>query len=101
MTKKIKVSSPGRICLFGEHQDYLSLNVIPGAINLRCNIEGKISESGEISINDLGYKKIFKIPLGKNISNKPLFLKKDDYFKLIYLIISFYHQNSNPFLGYF
>jgi len=31
----IRVSSPGRVCLFGEHQDYLGLDVIAAAINLR------------------------------------------------------------------
>jgi galactokinase len=36
----IKVSSPGRICLFGEHQDYLDLEVIAAAINLRILVEG-------------------------------------------------------------
>ena len=29
------ISSPGRICLFGEHQDYLGLPVIPMAIDRR------------------------------------------------------------------
>lgn len=29
-------SAPGRICLFGEHQDYLGLPVTAAAINLRC-----------------------------------------------------------------
>ncbi len=33
------VSSPGRICLFGEHQDYLGLPVIAAAISLRLTIE--------------------------------------------------------------
>lgn len=32
---KIAVSTPSRICLFGEHQDYLGLEVIAVAINLR------------------------------------------------------------------
>jgi galactokinase len=34
------VSTPGRICLFGEHQDYLLLPVIPAAISLRIAVEG-------------------------------------------------------------
>jgi galactokinase len=34
--KIITVSSPGRICLFGEHQDYLGLPVIAAAINQRA-----------------------------------------------------------------
>lgn len=37
----LRVSSPGRICLFGEHQDYLDLEVIAAAISLRFFIEGK------------------------------------------------------------
>ena len=32
-------SAPGRICLFGEHQDYLGLPVVAMAINLRFSIE--------------------------------------------------------------
>lgn len=36
--QSIRVSSPGRICLFGEHQDYLHLPVIPCAISLRLSI---------------------------------------------------------------
>lgn len=33
-------SAPGRICLFGEHQDFLGLPVIAGAINLRFYVRG-------------------------------------------------------------
>jgi galactokinase len=32
------ISAPGRICLFGEHQDYLGLPVVPMAINKRLSI---------------------------------------------------------------
>lgn len=34
-------SAPGRVCLFGEHQDYLNLPVIPCAISLRTNIKAE------------------------------------------------------------
>jgi galactokinase len=37
----LRLSTPGRLCLFGEHQDYLNLPVIPCAISLRLAIEGK------------------------------------------------------------
>jgi galactokinase len=37
----LRVSSPGRVCLFGEHQDYLDLPVISMAISLRIAVEGK------------------------------------------------------------
>ena len=38
--KKLTVSAPGRICLFGEHQDFLGLPVVAAAIDLRIYVEG-------------------------------------------------------------
>ncbi len=38
---ELRVSSPGRICLFGEHQDYFGLAIIAAAIDLRITIAGK------------------------------------------------------------
>jgi galactokinase len=38
MQKNGSISSPGRICLFGEHQDYLGLPVIPMAVNRRLRL---------------------------------------------------------------
>ena len=35
------VSTPGRICLFGEHQDYLGLPVIAAAISKRIQVKGQ------------------------------------------------------------
>jgi len=40
------VSAPGRICLFGEHQDYLGLPVIAAAINRRIRAEVQFSCDG-------------------------------------------------------
>lgn len=39
MSRVIKVSNPSRLCLFGEHQDYLGLEVVAVAINLRFSAE--------------------------------------------------------------
>lgn len=36
-SKTIQIDAPGRICLLGEHQDYLGLEVISGAMNLRVH----------------------------------------------------------------
>jgi galactokinase len=36
----LRVSAPGRICLFGEHQDFLGLAVVAAAIDRRIYIEG-------------------------------------------------------------
>ncbi|NUO79558.1 GHMP kinase [candidate division KSB1 bacterium] len=40
MLRTLTISTPGRICLFGEHQDYLGLPVIAAAISLRMRISG-------------------------------------------------------------
>ncbi|MEG2597305.1 MAG: galactokinase family protein, partial [Oscillospiraceae bacterium] len=37
----ITVSTPSRICLFGEHQDYLGLEVIASGINLRFSTKAE------------------------------------------------------------
>ena len=41
INKNLEVSTPGRICLFGEHQDYLGLPVIAMGISLRSIIKGQ------------------------------------------------------------
>lgn len=48
--KSAEVSTPGRICLFGEHQDYLGLPVIPCAISLRIRLEGSRRADREVHI---------------------------------------------------
>ncbi|MBK8947111.1 MAG: GHMP kinase [Ignavibacteriae bacterium] len=37
----LKISTPGRVCLFGEHQDYLHLPIIASAISRRIVVQGK------------------------------------------------------------
>jgi galactokinase len=52
----IEVSTPGRICLFGEHQDYLLLPVIPAAISLRVSIKASVRDDQKIVLHlpDIG-----------------------------------------------
>ena len=45
MNEKGSISSPGRICLFGEHQDYLGLPVIPMAINKRLKLNYQLKKN--------------------------------------------------------
>ena len=65
----MKIISPGRICLFGEHQDYLGLPVIAMSISLHSTITGEknrsqkftiqkvdLNEIEEFSVDDLQYK---------------------------------------------
>ncbi len=73
----LNVSAPGRICLFGEHQDYLGLPVIPTAISLRVSIEGSKSNDKKIVIHlpDINETESFSI-------NTPVeYVKERDYFR--------------------
>lgn len=73
------VSTPGRICLFGEHQDYLELPVIAAAISKRIQIEGDFREDTIVhfSLPDIGAEETFEL-------NYPLvYTKERDYFKSV------------------
>lgn len=84
MIKKQSYSAPGRVCLYGEHQDYLKLTVIPAAINLRTTLSIERNNSNEIRVEsvDLEMSDTFKI--GEDIS-----LAKDefDYIRAIIMVL--------------
>jgi galactokinase len=71
---KLTVSSWGRICLFGEHQDYLELPVIAAAINLSITITGTPRTDHHIILDlpDVGERREFK--LGHEL---PYFYERD------------------------
>ena len=77
MPKQISVSAPGRICLFGEHQDYLGLPVITAAINLRIHVAGNFSNDDKVRIDcpDVGEYDAFSLLYPLRYS------KERDYFK--------------------
>ena len=50
MNQNIVVSTPGRICLFGEHQDYLGLPVIAAAISKRIQVSGRRRHDNQVVI---------------------------------------------------
>ena len=77
MNKIIKVSTPGRICLFGEHQDYLGLPVIAAAISRRVNITGHILNDSKaiIHLPDIRRKLSF------DIYPEMPYVHKRDYFR--------------------
>lgn len=74
---EIHVSAPGRICLFGEHQDYFGLPIIAAAINLRIFISGRKNQKNQFDIDlpDIGEKEI--LPLGEELE----YDKERDYLK--------------------
>jgi galactokinase len=74
--QEINIYSPGRICLFGDHQDYLGLPVIACAIDKRLHLKAipNASEEFHILMPDLGQERV--IPISENFKN----LKAQDYF---------------------
>lgn len=46
--KLIIIEAPGRICLLGEHQDYLGLDVISGAMNLKVKLTAQPAKNDAI-----------------------------------------------------
>jgi galactokinase len=47
---KISISAPGRICLFGEHQDYFGFPVVAAAIDLRATIHSESLEERTVEL---------------------------------------------------
>jgi len=47
----IKIATPGRICLFGDHQDYLGLPVIACAIDRYMHLEARPNDFGVFRID--------------------------------------------------
>ena len=72
----MEVTTPGRICLFGEHQDYLGLPIIAMAISLRISIIGKKRNDKQVVISksDLNETEYFLL-------NDLKYSKHQDYFK--------------------
>ncbi len=72
----MEISTPGRICLFGEHQDYLGLPVIAMAISLRVRIVGKKRKDRQVILHkpDLKTTENFLI-------DDSSYVKKRDYFR--------------------
>ncbi len=63
MIKEISVKAPARICLFGDHQDYLGLPVIACAIDKFINLKAKENDSRVFNIQmpDIGTQSILDL----------------------------------------
>ena len=66
---KILSTAPGRICLFGDHQDYLKLPVIACAINRFINIEATPNEKSVFDFNLLDLNKKTQIDFKSDFNN--------------------------------
>lgn len=78
-----KISTPGRICLFGEHQDYLKLPVIAAAINRRVAVSfsSRPDQQIAISLPDIGEKD------GFHLDDASTYRKDRDYFKSCIVVL--------------
>lgn len=90
----IKIQSPGRICLFGDHQDYLGLPVIACAIDRYIQMTATPNDKSYFDINlvDIGKK--------RRIAIDDLFpvLNKRDYFASALRVLR--RENCIPDKGY-
>ncbi len=77
MKNELEISTPGRICLFGEHQDYLNLPIIASAIALRISIMGHKRNDRKVAIElpDINSEESF------SISDPIVYDKQRDYLK--------------------
>ena len=73
----LRVSSPGRMCLLGEHQDYFGLAIIAAAVDLRITISGTPRSDGRIVIDmpDIGEREELRT------DREMAYDKKRDYLK--------------------
>lgn len=80
----IKISTPGRICLFGEHQDYLGLPVIAAAISRRVDMAGKHRADKQIIIHlpDIGSELLIEVS-----ETRMPYQQKRDYFRSGYNVL--------------
>ncbi|MFQ5649416.1 MAG: mevalonate kinase [bacterium] len=80
----LSVSAPGRICLFGEHQDYLLLPVIACAISLRLQVDGRRRRDLAVCLNlpDTGGTERFEI------TGRLPYVKERDYFRSVVNVLA-------------
>ncbi|MFW9808347.1 MAG: galactokinase family protein [Candidatus Thorarchaeota archaeon] len=79
-----RVSAPGRVCLFGEHSDYLGLDVIAAAIDLVVEIIATPRDDNKIHVDysDLGEVDEF------SLDSKVEYRKKRDYIRSSFNVMS-------------
>ena len=69
--------APARICLFGDHQDYLGLPVIACAINKYMLVEGVPNNTNYLLFSLIDIDQVIKINLNEDFS----VLKKGDHIR--------------------
>ena len=73
----IETKAPGRICFFGDHQDYLTLPVIAGTIDRFIRIKGEPNGKEYLQLKLIDFDSEIIINLNESMDN----LKKGDYLR--------------------
>ncbi|MHA2212825.1 MAG: GHMP family kinase ATP-binding protein [Candidatus Thorarchaeota archaeon] len=68
LMKPVRIRAPGRIVLFGEHSDYIGLDVIPSAIALAITIEVAPRDDQVVEVEYLDLEERDKFRLGRKLS---------------------------------
>lgn len=90
----INISVPARICFFGDHQDYLGLPVIAGAIDRYFHVHAKTNNSSSFDIFLKDLDKRIKIDLNDSLDN----IQENDYVRSVMSILK---KNGMEFIqGY-
>lgn len=80
----IEISVPGRVCLFGEDLDYMGLQVITAAINLRMHVRGDFSNDEMITIIYRDLEEQDQFPISKVAPYR----KKRDYIRAAFNVLN-------------
>ncbi len=91
--RPFRVLAPGRVCLFGEHSDYLGLPVIPAAIDKTIEIYSSPRDDKSIKVNyvDLGTTDSFHLDTDITYRNRR------DYLRSAFNVLS--RRSIRPSLG--
>ena len=64
-------SAPGRICLFGEHQDYLGLPVVAMAIDRRCSLKWTQRSDSHVKVTSECLGDVLEFDLNSPVEDMP------------------------------
>lgn len=81
---KITSLAPGRICLFGDHQDYLGLPIIACAINKHIRLEATPNDSSTLHIHALDIQKEIVIRINDPLDK----VEKGDFYRAALVVLS-------------
>ncbi len=87
------VSAPGRVFLFGEHSDYLGLEVISAALDKRINFDVSLREDSQIIVNYLDLHKRDNFSFDDEIK----YSHERDYLRSAFNVLA--RKNIIPLIG--